>query len=64
MYRFQHRYVPGFQAPLKPGKYQAVSDFYHVERSPRVGETCEAYIAHAKQCGTLVKTTRENYVVE
>ena len=61
---FQHRYVSGAEAPLKPGTYKVISDWYFVPRSPRIGETCTAYIEHAKQAGKLLKTTIAALTVE
>lgn len=63
-YTFQHRYVPGHEATLKPGRYTATSDWYEVDRSPRVGEACTAYIAHARQCGRLIRTTYDSFTVD
>jgi hypothetical protein len=66
MYKFQHRYVQEHAAkpPLQPGKYKMVIDHYEVEREPRIGEFCTDYIQHAKQVGTLIRTTYETLTVE
>lgn len=63
-YLVQHRYILGFAPPLKPGRYTATSDWYEVDRSPRIGKTCTAFIQHAKQAGRLVRTTYDSFPME
>jgi hypothetical protein len=57
----QDRFIPGYTGPvpLKPGTYKVRSDFYEVDRDPRVGEDATDWFNYARQCGRLIKTTYE-----
>jgi hypothetical protein len=61
---FQHRQVSGHEPPLRPGRYTATSDWYAVDRQPRAGESCLAYIQYAKQSGREVRTSPDEFTVE
>lgn len=61
---YTHRYhSEGLQAPLPPGKHEMICDVYRCGRSPRIGESGEAYRDYAIQCGELAKATRETVTV-
>ena len=62
-----NRFAPGQKdvtLPLKPGKYEIISDFYEVDRKPFVGESATHYFnEYVHIYGKLINTVYSTRII-